>query len=154
MSSPHPELQEAVSGDANLIFEIYKELFLSHIETIWGWSEAWQRLNFDEEWKAARTWRIESEGRLAGYIQQRDQPDYVYLLSVAILPDFQGRGIGREIMRGFQKKAAQLGQPLRLSVFRTNPRALSFYQNLGFRVTEETPEFHRLEWLSAPEKEG
>lgn len=78
---------------------------------------------------------------------KKEESDFIYLLSIAIIPDFQGRGIGREIMLGFQRMAEELGQPLRLSVFRTNPRALSFYLNLGFRVAEETPEFHRLEWL-------
>jgi ribosomal protein S18 acetylase RimI-like enzyme len=143
------ELHEAEPSDAEPIYALYESLFRHHIEQIWGWDEAWQRANFTEEWQMARTWRVESQGRLAGYIQQKNEQDFVYLLSVAIIPDFQGRGIGRQIMAGFQDEAARLGQPLRLSVFRTNPRALSFYQGLDFRVTEETEAFHRLEWLPA-----
>ena len=147
MSHPHFKLTGASPADAGPIFDLYKELFHGHIQQIWGWDETWQRLNFEEEWKTARTWRIESQDRLVGYLQQKEENDFIYLLSVAIIPDFQGRGIGREIMLGFQRMAEELGQPLRLSVFRTNPRALSFYLNLGFRVAEEAPEFHRLEWL-------
>ena len=148
------ELHEAAASDADPIYGLYESLFRHHVEQIWGWDEAWQRENFAEEWEVTRTWRVESQGRLAGYIQQKNEQDFVYLLSVAIIPDFQGRGIGRQIMGRFQEEAAKLGQPLRLSVFRTNPRALSFYQGLGFRVTEETDAFHRLEWLPASLREA
>lgn len=140
------ELRLAREADGEPIYGLYKELFQSHIEQIWGWDENWQQENFAKEWEEARTWWIESQGQLSGYLQLRNGADFMYVLSLGILPDFQGRRIGREIMQSLQGEAAGLGQPLRLSVFRTNPRALSFYQGLGFRVTEETEAFHRLEW--------
>lgn len=71
MSHPHFELNGASPADAGPIIDLYKELFHGHIQQIWGWDEAWQRLNFEEEWKTARTWRIESQDRLAGYLQQK-----------------------------------------------------------------------------------
>ena len=143
-----PERHDDVAADdAERIYPGYKALFHSHVEQIWGWEEAWQRQNFAEEWEGARTWWIESQGQLSGYLQLRNGADFMYVLSLGILPDCQGRGIGRRIMRSLQEDAASLAQPLRLSVFRTNPRALSFYQALGFHVTEESEAFHRLEWL-------
>ena len=142
------ELRPATLDDAARIYRLYKKLFYSHIHQIWGWDEAWQRENFAKEWDEARTWFIDSRGQLSGYLQLRDEPDFMYVLSLGILPDSQGCGIGRRIMVSLQEEAGRLGQPLRLSVFRTNPRALSFYQGLGFRVTEETEAFHRLEWLA------
>lgn len=142
------ELQAADESDAEPIYVIYKGLFQSHIEKIWGWDEGWQQENFAKEWEEARTWRIDFQGRLAGYLQIRDDADSMYVLSLGIVPEFQGRRIGRVIMRSLQQEASGRCQPLRLSVFRTNPRALSFYQGLGFRVTEETEAFHRLEWLA------
>ncbi|QJE97400.1 GNAT family N-acetyltransferase [Luteolibacter luteus] len=141
------ELQAADESDAEPIYELYKELFQNHIDQIWGWDENWQKENFAKEWEEARTWRIDSQGQLSGYLQLRDEADFMYVLSLGILPAFQGRRIGRVIMRSLQQEAAGKGLPLRLSVFRTNPRALSFYQGLGFRVTEETEAFQRLEWL-------
>jgi ribosomal protein S18 acetylase RimI-like enzyme len=141
------ELQAADESDAEPIYELYKELFQNHIDQIWGWDENWQKENFAKEWEEARTWRIDSQGQLSGYLQLRDEAGFMYVLSLGILPAFQGRRIGRVIMRSLQQEAAGKGLPLRLSVFRTNPRALSFYQGLGFRVTEETEAFQRLEWL-------
>lgn len=140
------ELKPANEADDGPIYLLYKDLFQSHIEQIWGWDESWQRENFTKEWEEARTWRIESEKQLSGYLQLRNEADFMYVLSLGILPAFQGRRIGREIMVSLQEEATSLGQSLRLSVFRTNPRALSFYQALGFGVTEETEAFHRLEW--------
>lgn len=140
------ELQAAEESDAEPIYLLYKELFQNHIEQIWGWDEGWQQENFVKEWEEARTWRIDSRGQLLGYLQLRNEAEFMYILSLGILPEFQGRRIGRVITRSLQQEAAGRGQALRLSVFRTNPRALSFYQGLGFRVTEETEAFHRLEW--------
>lgn len=146
MSCRDFELQPASEADVGPIYSLYRDLFQSHIEQIWGWDESWQRENFTKEWEEARTWRIESEKQLSGYLQLRNEADFMYVLSLGVLPAFQGRRIGHRIMVSLQEEAASLGQSLRLSVFRTNPRALSFYQALGFGITEETEAFHRLEW--------
>ena len=142
-------MRPASAADALAVYFLYKALFQEHIEKIWGWDETWQQGNFAEEWQVAETRCAYSGSRLAGYVQLKREPDHLYLLSVALGPDFQGRGIGRRIMLGFQEEAAHAGLPLRLSVFRTNLRALAFYKSLDFRVTAETEEFHRLEWCPA-----
>ncbi len=144
--TPSFDLRSATPDDGDAVFALYEELFRHHIERIWGWDPAWQTLNFAEEWRAARTEVIFSAGRLAGYLQVKNEPDHTYILSLGLLPSVQGQGIGRLIMSDLKKEAGPRGLPLRLSVFRTNPRALRFYETLDFRITDATPEFHRLEW--------
>lgn len=59
-------------------------------------------------------------------------------MRLAILPDWQGRGIGSEIVRHLVERARELGSALTLQVHKANPRAARLYESLGFRPTEET----------------
>ncbi|WP_367871551.1 N-acetyltransferase family protein [Luteolibacter sp. Populi] len=140
------EIRDAEPADHEIVFDLYEALFRHHVEQIWGWNQEWQIANFAEEWRRARTSVILVEGAIAGYLQVQLEEDHSYLLSLGILPASQGVGIGYRIMEDLMDETALRGLPLRLSVFRTNPRALRFYEALGFQVTEATPEFHRLEW--------
>jgi len=55
-----------------------------------------------------------------------------------LVPEHQGKGIGRKCMLLVINEARQLGLPIRLRVLKVNPRALTFYQRLGFVRTGET----------------
>lgn len=50
-------------------------------------------------------------------------------------------------MNGLQAEAARSTLPLRLSVFRSNPRAERFYEGLGFQVSGSNEDLIRMEWL-------
>ena len=147
MNSPDFELREADASDSEGIFALYEGLFRNHIEEIWGWNDAWQRSNFVEEWAAARTLIVHRDGEVIGYLQTRPEPGFIYVLSLALAPVAQGKGIGTAIMAGLKTSAMERGEGVKLSVFRTNPRALDLYGRLGFQVTETTDAFSRMEWL-------
>jgi ribosomal protein S18 acetylase RimI-like enzyme len=58
----------------------------------------------------------------------------VHRLMVA--PEFQGRGLAKEMMRGLEDKARQRGlRSIRLDAFTLNPPALRLYRSLGYRET-------------------
>jgi ribosomal protein S18 acetylase RimI-like enzyme len=46
------------------------------------------------------------------------------------------------------EEACQLGLHVRLRVLKTNPRALVFYQRLGFTRTGETATHDLMEWCA------
>lgn len=56
---------------------------------------------------------------------------------MALLPEFQGRGIGTKLIQAVMGEAAGLGLPLRLQVLKAN-RARRLYERLGFHVYAET----------------
>ena len=49
-------------------------------------------------------------------------------------------------MTKLQQQAADRGIPIKLSVFRANPRAVIFYERLGFRETRRTDAFIQMMW--------
>lgn len=147
------EIRDAGSDDYEAIFGLHEALFKEGIEMIWGWDESWQRENFAEEWRTATTRSLFHAERWIGYVQLQEKPDCLYLLCIAVMPEFQGMGIGRSLIAGLQVEAARCALPLRLSVFRTNPRAERFYEGLGFRVSGNKEELVRMEWLP-PQNRG
>jgi len=62
------------------------------------------------------------------------------------IEDFQGKGFGKRLVNDLQKRAMALGLPLELVVFRTNSRALRFYERCGFRIVGKTDEFFEMSW--------
>lgn len=57
-----------------------------------------------------------------------------YLDSLAVRPEYRGKGIGRLLIRDAALKAEKIGLPLGLLVADDNPQARRLYDDLGFRV--------------------
>ena len=73
--------------------------------------------------------RILFEGQLAGFFCLTDGE----LDSLFVLPEFQCRGIGTDVIRYCQRQT----YPLFLYVFRKNTRAIRLYERMGFQITKE-----------------
>lgn len=73
------------------------------------------------------------------------QPDCYHSIDLAILPQFQNRGIGTWALRQVQQIAALESVPLRLHVYKTNP-ALRLYQRLGFVAASGDELAYEMEW--------
>jgi ribosomal protein S18 acetylase RimI-like enzyme len=125
---------------------LHEEVFRPHIEQIWGWDEEWQRINFASEFESTVTSVIEIDGRVGGYIQVRDEKHRLYLQNIALIPDFQSKGIGGELVAELQARARVRGIPLELAVFRTNISAQRFYARCGFRTAAESEAFVEMSW--------
>lgn len=145
--SPPLEIRDAGSDDYEAIFGLHEALFKEGIERIWGWDDSRQRENFADECRTVMTRSLFWAEQWIGYVQLKEEADCLYLLCLAVTPDFQGMGIGRSVMAGLQLEAAGCALPLRLWVFRTNPRAEQFYSRLGFRVSGLNEHLVRMEWL-------
>ncbi|RZQ61455.1 GNAT family N-acetyltransferase [Amycolatopsis suaedae] len=68
--------------------------------------------------------------------------DYPAHLHINLLPELQGRGVGRRLVDTFREALAARGVPaLFLGVDAGNPGALAFYRRLGFHeLPSSTPE--------------
>lgn len=76
------------------------------------------------------------------------------ILSVAVRPDFQGRGVGTALSRrGLDYLAAENALRVRLEVRPGNAAALNMYQKLGFAVKGQTRDSQG-EWLIMLKENG
>ena len=143
-------IRPAMLFDQPALFAIHETLFRDDISRIWGWDDRSQLENFHKEWNEVETLVIHQEGRLAGYIQKAIHPDHIYVLNLAVMPEHQSRGIGAHVLAMLQEEARAQGKELRLSVFKINPRALTFYLRHGFVVNEVTETSTKLHWPGHP----
>src|SRR5258706_16386742 len=75
-------------------------------------------------------WVAEAEGQVVGYVGfDADWINHLY-----ILPDFQGRRIGRKLLA----RPMAHGAPKRLWTFQPNARARKFYEDRGFVAVQFT----------------
>ena len=88
-------------------------------------------------------WLLQSGGQLGGYAMLAYGVDEAHLLNICIAPDWQGRGLGRHLMRHILASARQQGvASVLLEVRPSNPHALSLYQSLGFVEIGRRPRYY------------
>lgn len=73
----------------------------------------------------------------ADAMEPETTPDEFYLDTLAVFPDYRGRGIARALIEAVRSRAAECGKPLGLLVDKANTRARALYDSVGFRHVDE-----------------
>ena len=131
-------LKKARPEDSEFAYFVKRAAFREYVEQVWGWDEKEQRKLHEQRFRAQDFRVINLAGTDIGIIAMVVAPDCVRLNQLFLLPEHQGKGIGRECMLMIMEEAHRLGLPVRLRILKVNPRALSFFQQLGFIRTGET----------------
>jgi GNAT superfamily N-acetyltransferase len=141
-------LRKATADDSEFAYLTKKAAFREYVKQVWGWDE-------DEQWQiheqrfGTQDFRvINLAGTDIGIMSVVVAPDCVKLNQLFLLPKHQGKGIGRECVLLIMEEARGLGLPVRLRVLKVNPRALAFFQRLGFLRTGETDTHYLMEKVS------
>lgn len=69
------------------------------------------------------------------FVSTRPQGPYAYLHFLAVSPDRQRKGLGRQVIQPGLDHGSELSLPLHLKT--NNPDNLAFYQSLGFTLTAQ-----------------
>ncbi|SFK73944.1 Acetyltransferase (GNAT) family protein [Paenibacillus sp. 1_12] len=78
--------------------------------------------------------RLAANGSTTQTIERETREDEYYLDSIAVHSDYQGKGIGTELLRLFQEQAIELGHPkIMLLVDLDNPSAKQLYVKQGYK---------------------
>ena len=122
-----------------------KEALGPHVAVKWGWDEAFQRRVHSERWAAKSFFRIVVDGEAAGTVAIDESPTHVQFGEFYLLPPYQRRGIGGQVLASVMERSAKGRLPVRLECLKWNP-ALSLYKRVGFRVTSENDTHYFMEW--------
>ena len=95
---------------------------------------------------------IECNGEPAGTFIIFQDKEEIRLADIVIARNYRGLGMGFAVIQSIQAESAQSERPLRLHVTKDNP-ALSFYEQLGFRLLEDRVTHLFLEW-TPPSMQG
>ncbi len=109
-----------------------------------SWSEAELASQVD----SGSVWVLVDEGRnsgeVMGYISDRRAGDDIEILSLALAPQYRGKGMMRFFIQKLyltQDKAAQ-HKHVFLEVHERNQQAISMYQALGFELIGLRPDYY------------
>jgi len=89
-----------------------------------------RRRRFRERFPQARWSVVEFSGTPMGELVVDDSADSVFVVDIALRPEYQRRGIGSTLIRWLAAKAD--GRGLRAMVLMTNAASLGMFRRLGF----------------------
>ena len=135
------ELRQATVTDAQLVYDITAAAMRGYVEQAFGpWIESFQREVIGNSFDPTTHHVIVVDGDDAGIIAAPRHESHIQLEKIYLLPRFQRKGIGSQLLRELQQSATVQDKPVRLRVLAVNKEARQLYERLGFVVTNETPE--------------
>jgi len=137
ISKPSLTLRKANSNDSEFAYYVKRAAFREYVEKVWSWDEDEQRRLHEQRFGVQDFRVVNLAGINVGIMALAVAPDCMKVNQLFLLPEHQGKGIGRKCMLLIMEEARRLGLPIRLRVLKANPRALAFYQRLGFVYTDE-----------------
>ena len=130
-------LRAMVQQDFNFYQDLHKNSLKPYVEQIWGWIDSQQEKRLKECFNPLKMQVIQVCDQDVGVLEIEKTSEGVFLKNILILPEFQGRGLGSQIIKDVVEDAIPLS--VFLSVLRPNP-AKKLYERLGFKVVSEDPE--------------
>ena len=79
-----------------------------------------------------------------GLLKINKAENHIEILQIQIDPKFQGKGIGKSILKDIIDEASVTQKPVRLSVLKTN-KAQTLYVVLGFKIIAEDQHSYMME---------
>ena len=110
------------------------------------WQFAMQRQEYDARYPDARYEVILVDDQPAGRIWVGADDTQIRLLDIALLTEFQNRGVGGYLLQQLIDEARRANKPLRHMVFMLNDNAHRFYERLGFVEIDDVGGYKHMEW--------
>jgi len=138
--------RRAGSEDLELLFEINRAALEAHVRVNFGtWDDEYQRRSFWQSTDPASHQLFYSGSQPVGFWSVTRDEGQIHLQRLSLLPAFQNRGLGSDLVRELIAETRASRRALRLQVFLTN-RARRLYQRLGFRIVGATDTHYSMEF--------
>jgi ribosomal protein S18 acetylase RimI-like enzyme len=85
---------------------------------------------------------IELKGKKIGRLLVNAEGEKVYLVDIAILHNYRGKGVGSILLNNLKAEA----ETVNLSVYKTNFGAIRLYEKHGFAVKKDDEMYLEMEW--------
>jgi ribosomal protein S18 acetylase RimI-like enzyme len=129
--------RNATEKDINFLYTLHVAAMKEYVDQVWGWDDGYQESLFRRNYVPAKIRIVLYNGREIGLLSVEEREDDVFLRTIEIHPEFQGKGLGTAIIKEIIADGAQKMKPIVLQVLTVNP-ARQLYERLGFAIIEET----------------
>lgn len=131
-------LRKAGERDSEFVYLVRKRAFRAYVDAVGRWDEEEQRQLHRKRFASQDFWIVQIAGDDVGVISLGREPDRLHLHQLFLLPEHQGKGIGRVCVEWALAEGRKANLPVYLRVLKVNPRARAFYERLGFEKVGET----------------
>ena len=155
-AAPNVSLRPVTPADDEFLLMVYgrsREAELNQVvweegqkEAFVAWQFKMQRQDYESRFADTEYAVVLADGEQVGRIWIARDEREIHLLDIAILPDFQNRGVGTILMKRLIDESHRTGKRLRHTVFMLNADAHRFYERLGFVDIEDAGAYKRMEY--------
>src|SRR5262245_6458761 len=148
------ELRRATVADTKFLWDVFRVSMEDYITQTRGeWNEQREESQFRDQLDLSAAQVILTKNLEVGFIMVPIKDNARWIHTICIVPEYQNRGIGTEVVRSVIAEAETQNIPLYLSVLKVNP-ARRLYERLGFVVIEETEHHFRMKFRGAAASES
>lgn len=145
---PYHILRQASDDDYGFLYDLFVRTMRPSIVHVWGsWEEDRWEAFFREHFDPVRYQIVIVNGVAVGALSVERRPDELYLDTVEVDPEFQGRGLGTALIRDVLLRAAREKLPVTLQVNVAN-RSRRLYERMGFVTTGQTETHYLMRWIA------
>lgn len=149
----------ASEADDGFLFQVYASTREQEIAE-WGWTKqqqeeflqmqyTCQKRSYESNYPHMEWYVIVHRQEPIGRLLINKQHDYWTLADMTILPVYQGRGYGSQLLQELLESANQAGANIGLHVATTNQRARYLYKKHGFQEIDHSGIYVQMEWKTS-----
>lgn len=109
--------------------------------------DAWKRKDYEYEINDnpyAQLWVLVVDDRVIGYYDLWVTFEQAEVANIAVLPEYQHKGYGKQLMKHLEQKAMENGcETIGLEVRVSNADAIRLYESQGFSVINTKPGYYK-----------
>jgi GNAT superfamily N-acetyltransferase len=136
---PVMELRPAAPQEAGMIRDLVRAAYAKWIPIL-GREPMPMQADYERAVREHRIDILSIDGRTLGVIETMLRSDHLWIENIAVRPDCQGKGVGRQLLAHVERKAAGGGYAearlLTNAAFGTN---IALYKKLGYVIDRQEP---------------
>ena len=151
----HVTLRNFTTEDEDFLYRVYASTRNEELTAL-GWDAAQQELflkmqfniqhrTYTANYPQADSYIIIADGEQAGRLMLNRTDEEIFMIDLALLPEYRGAGIGSTLFKELLAEGAKTGRPVILHVLKDNVNAIRLYERLGFSMCADVGMYFRME---------